>query len=195
MAAYETIGVSGSAARIAPTRPSIMSLGATTSAPASTWLTAVRASSSSVSSFATSPSSSDAAVPVARVLAEADVGEQRQAGHLGPQRAQRALHDAVVVPGARALLVLLLGDAEQQHRPHAERAASSAPSRTSSSTERCAIPSSPSTGRTTPSPGQANSGITTSSSESGVSRTSARSVSVRRRRRRRVAGKLPRREA
>ena len=42
--------------RIAPTRPSIMSLGATTSAPASTWLTAVRASSSSVSSFATSPS-------------------------------------------------------------------------------------------------------------------------------------------
>jgi hypothetical protein len=50
--------VSGSAARIAPTRPSIMSLGQTASAPASAWLTAVRASSSSVSSFATvSPSS------------------------------------------------------------------------------------------------------------------------------------------
>jgi hypothetical protein len=32
-----------------------MSLGATTSAPASAWLTAVRASTSSVASFATSP--------------------------------------------------------------------------------------------------------------------------------------------
>ena len=68
-------------------------------------------------------------------------------------------------------------------------AASSPASRTISSTERCAIPSSPVTGRTTPSPGHANSGITTSSSDSRVSRTSARSVSVRRRRRRRVTGK------
>jgi hypothetical protein len=57
LAAYDTTGVSGSAARMAPTRPSIMSLGQTASAPASTWLAAVRASSSSVSSFATlSPS-------------------------------------------------------------------------------------------------------------------------------------------
>ena len=48
---------SSSAARSAPTRPSIMSLGATTSAPASAWDTAVRASSSSVRSLSTSPSS------------------------------------------------------------------------------------------------------------------------------------------
>ena len=40
------------------------------------------------------------------------------------------------------------------------------------------------------SPGQAKSGITTSSSDSDVSRTSARSVSVRRSRRSRVAGKV-----
>ena len=47
---------SSSAARIAPTRPSIMSLGATTSAPAAAWETAVRASSSSVASLSTTPS-------------------------------------------------------------------------------------------------------------------------------------------
>ena len=48
---------SSSAARSAPTRPSIMSLGATTSAPASACETAVRASSSSVRSLSTTPSS------------------------------------------------------------------------------------------------------------------------------------------
>ena len=47
-----------SAARIAPTRPSIMSLGATMSAPASAWLTAVRASSSRLWSLSTAPSTS-----------------------------------------------------------------------------------------------------------------------------------------
>ncbi len=50
------IGVSGnpslsSFARVAATRPSIMSLGATMSAPASAWLAAVCASSLSVGSF------------------------------------------------------------------------------------------------------------------------------------------------
>ena len=44
---------------MAPTRPSIMSLGATMSAPASAWLDRVRASSSRVWSLSTrSPSSS-----------------------------------------------------------------------------------------------------------------------------------------
>ena len=97
-----------------------MSLGATTSAPASTWLTAVRASRSSVSSFVDLAVVQHAAVAVARVLAEADVGDQRQSRHLGPHGAECALHDAVGVPGARALLVLLLGDAEQQHRADPE---------------------------------------------------------------------------
>ena len=48
---------SSSASRMARTRPSIMSLGQTASAPASAWLTATRVSSSSVASFAISPSS------------------------------------------------------------------------------------------------------------------------------------------
>ncbi len=47
---------SSSAVRSAPTRPSIMSLGATASAPAAAWETAVRASSSSVASLSTTPS-------------------------------------------------------------------------------------------------------------------------------------------
>ncbi len=47
---------SSSAARISPTRPSIMSLGAIRSAPARAWETAVRASSSSVASLSTPPS-------------------------------------------------------------------------------------------------------------------------------------------
>ena len=48
---------SSNASRIAATRPSIMSDGATRSAPASACDTAVRASSSSVGSFFTRPSS------------------------------------------------------------------------------------------------------------------------------------------
>ena len=48
---------SSSASRMAPTRPSIMSEGATMSAPASACETAVRASSSSVGSLRTVPSS------------------------------------------------------------------------------------------------------------------------------------------
>ncbi len=44
-----------SASRIAPTRPSIMSLGAMMSAPARAWATAVRASSSRDESLSTAP--------------------------------------------------------------------------------------------------------------------------------------------
>ena len=62
----------------------------------------------------------DTAVAMARVLAEADVGDEREGGNLGPQRPQRALHDPVGVPGARPLLVLLLRDSEEQHGPHPE---------------------------------------------------------------------------
>ena len=62
-----------------------------------------------------------AAMAVARVLAEAHVGDERQARHLRPQRPQRPLHDPVGLPGAGALLVLLLRDPEQKHGPDAER--------------------------------------------------------------------------
>jgi hypothetical protein len=59
-------------------------------------------------------------VAVRRVLAQADVRQQQQLGKTRPQRAQRALDDAVVDPRARALVVLVLGNPEENHRPHAE---------------------------------------------------------------------------
>ena len=114
---------SSSAARIAPTRPSIMSLGATTSAPARAWLTAVRASSSSEASLSTVPSSpQQAAVAVARVLAEAHVGDDEQVGVRVLDRARGELDDALVVPRPGALLVLVRRDAEQR-APRAGRSA------------------------------------------------------------------------
>ena len=116
-----------------------MSLGATASAPASTWLTAVRASSSSVSSFCdldpVRAVPEDAAVAVRGVLAEADVGDEHELGLLGPERAQGPLDDPVVGPGARALLVLLLRDPEQEHGLDPERDELVGLARRASSTE------------------------------------------------------------
>ena len=54
---------SSSVSRIAPTRPSIMSDGATMSAPASTWESATRASSSTLGSFLIRPSSTTPQCP------------------------------------------------------------------------------------------------------------------------------------
>ena len=61
-----------------------------------------------------------AAMPVRGVLAEADVGHQHELGEARPERAEGALDDPVVVPRAGRLLVLLLGDPEEDHRLHAE---------------------------------------------------------------------------
>ena len=99
-----------------------MSLGATTSAPARAWETAVRASSSSDASLSTLPSAvSTPAVAVVGVLAEADVGEDEQLGVRRLDRARGELDRAVVVPGAGAVGVLLGGDAEEQDGRDAER--------------------------------------------------------------------------
>ena len=100
-----------------------MSLGQTTSAPASTCETAVRASSSSEASLSISLAAQDAAVAVRGVLAQADVGEQEQLGEARPERAERLLDDPVRDPRARALVVLLLRDAEEDHRLDARREA------------------------------------------------------------------------
>ena len=62
-----------------------------------------------------------AAVAVARVLAQAQVGDHEQVGVGALDRARRELDDALVVPRARALLVLGRRQAEQQHRGDAER--------------------------------------------------------------------------
>ncbi len=113
---------SSSAARRTPTRPSIMSLGAMTSAPAAACETAVRASSSSVASLSTyAVLAQHAAVAVRRVLAQAQVGDDEQVGVGGLDRARGELDDALVVPRAGALLVLVGGQAEEQHAGDAER--------------------------------------------------------------------------
>src|SRR3954454_14448723 len=59
-------------------------------------------------------------MPVRRVLAEADVRQQEQLGEAPAQLAQRALDDAGVRPRARALLVLVFRNPEQDHRLDAE---------------------------------------------------------------------------
>jgi hypothetical protein len=62
----------------------------------------------------------DAAVAVRGVGAEADVGDHDQLGVGLLDRPHGELDDALVVVGAGARLVLLGGDAEQQHRRDAE---------------------------------------------------------------------------
>ena len=62
-----------------------------------------------------------AAVAVARVLAQAEVGDHQQVGVLGLDRARGELDDALVVPRARALLVLARREPEQQHGRDPER--------------------------------------------------------------------------
>ena len=57
----------------------------------------------------------DAAVTVAGVFAEADVGDDEQLRHLFLEGGDRHLDDALLVVGAGAGFVLLRRDAEQQH--------------------------------------------------------------------------------
>ena len=127
-----------------------------------------------------------AAVAVRGVLAEADVGEQEQLGEARPQRTERLLDDPVGDPGTRAVVVLLLGDAEQDHGLDAGAeqllALAHDPSTVSRDIGGSASLRSAS--------GATKSGITRSSSESVVSRTRSRSAPVRRRRRSRVAGNV-----
>ena len=59
------------------------------------------------------------AVSVGGVLAETHVRQQEKLRETRPQRAQRLLHDAGLDPGAGALVVLLLRDAEEDDRLHA----------------------------------------------------------------------------
>ena len=124
---------------------------------------------------------------VARVLAEADVRDQNEPGVLGPERAQRLLDDAVLLPGGGRLLVLVLvvGTPKSSTAGTPSRTSSPA-SATVSSTERRPMGGSSSFGSR---PGATKSGITNASRSSRVSRTSARSAPVRRSLRSRVAGK------
>ena len=67
-------------------------------------------------------STHDAAVAVAGVLAQADVGDEDQLfrGARLLERAQRLLHDAVFVPGAGGLFVFAFRQAEEQQAADAQ---------------------------------------------------------------------------
>ena len=141
------------------TRPSIMSLGATMSAPARACDTASRASSSSVASLSTSPFAKHAAVAVLGVLAQADVGDDDELRQLALERAHRLLHRPLVVPrldpsrpcGRECRTAA-------RRRPRAS--AASRASRSSSSTDVWSTPGIDSTGCRTPVPERTNSGST-----------------------------------
>ena len=170
-----------------------MSLGATASAPACACETAVRASSSSVWSLSTTPSGAQhAAVAVARVLAQAQVGDHQQVRVGGLDRARGELDDPLVVPGAAALLVLGRGQAEQQHRGDPERGGLAGLLDRAVDAQ-VVDPGSDAIGVRRSPPATTNIGYTRCDADSSVSRVSPRSDAVWRRRRRRVAGKAMRR--
>ena len=103
-------------------RPSIMSLGATTSAPARAWRDRrARDELDARVVVDVAVRVDQAAVAVVGVLAEADVGHDEQLGMRLLDRARRELDDALVVVGARALGVLAVGDPEEQDGRQAER--------------------------------------------------------------------------
>ena len=91
------------------------------SAPAFAWETAVSARTSRVASLSTSPLLEHPAVAVAHVLAEADIGDDENVGHLLLDPPDRPLDDAVVGHRPGGDLILLLGDPEEEDRRDPQR--------------------------------------------------------------------------
>src|SRR2546423_2607320 len=169
---------------MAPTRPSIMSLGATTSAPASAWLTAVRASSSRLRSLSTSPSTTTPQWPW-------DVYSHRQTSVSrtnSGKRGRSARNACWTIPSSSQAPVAsssFSAGTPKSSKARTPLEASVSTSRSSPSTSKRAIAGSASLESGS---GATKSGITNWSSESRVSRTSPRSVAVRRKRRSRGTG-------
>ena len=163
-----------SAFRIAATRPSIMSLGRTMSAPPRAWETArlgqpLRASCRCGHLVASTIYVT--AMPVAGVLAVADIGHHQQLRYFRLHCANRPLHDAILGVGARRHLVFFLRNAEQHHPADTQLPACGGIT-SNSSTDSCALPGMALISRLTPSPVQINSGRTNWEGDRWVSRTS-----------------------
>ena len=91
---------SSSPARMAATWPSIIALGATTSAPARAWATAVSASRAIASSLMTVPGHVHrAAMAMVGVLAQARVGDEDEVQPRVADATEGLLDDAVLDPG------------------------------------------------------------------------------------------------
>ena len=106
---------------MAATRPSIMSEGATMSAPARAWETRRLRQPFQRGVVIHVVVLDEAAVAVAGVFAVADVGHDQQVGGFAADGADGALHDAIVVIGAGRHFVLRFRQAEQDHAADAER--------------------------------------------------------------------------
>ena len=83
------------------------------SAPARTWLTAESASSFKRRIVLNVVMLDDAAMPMRRVFAHADIGDQQQIANILANRAQRLLNDAVLVVSIRAHFILFRRNAKQ----------------------------------------------------------------------------------
>ena len=178
---------------MAATRPSIMSLGATRSAPASAWLRAVRASNGSVAVIVHPPPlflADDAAMAVAHVFAQADIGQHQQLRQILFQQPNRLLDDAVAGISARGLFILRSGIPNSRTAGTPGACASSA-SRTTSSGDNWNTPGMEATGWRNFRPVRAKSGKTNWPASSEVSRIKRRNAADCRNRRGRSVGKSP----
>ena len=173
-----------SAARSAPTRPSIMSEGATTSAPASACETATRASRPTVASLSTSP-------PSTRPQWPCEVYSHRQTSvATSMSGVSRLIARTAACTGASgssaALPASSLSSGRGRPNSRTDRTpspAAAAVSATARSTDNWNTPGIDGTSRRTPPPAQTNRGRTSASAERRVSRTRPRSAAERRRRR------------
>ena len=160
-----------------------MSLGQTTSAPASAWLTAVPREELERRVVHDLAVGDEPAVAVVGVLAQAHVGHEHELGQLGPQRAQRLLHDAVLRVGAGAGVVLFLGDPEEEHRADPEPVHARTPRRPARRPSGARSRSARAAARRRPRRDRRRADSTRLEGSSRVSRTSERSGAVRRKRR------------
>ena len=169
---------------MAPTRPSIMSLGATTSAPASAWLTAVRASSSRLRSLSTSPSTMTPQWPCDMYSQRQTSVSRTSSGNLGrsARSAICTIPSSSQAPVASSSFTSGTPNSSTARTPDA---ASVSTSRSSPWMSNRAMPGSSSFASGS---GATKRGMTNWSSERLVSRTSPRSEAVRRKRRSRVMG-------
>src|SRR6266851_3845270 len=175
--------------RIAATRPSIMSEGATTSAPARTSERAVLASSGSVASLSTSPSRMTPQCPC-------EVYSSKQTSVTtsisGTSRLTRPTVSCTAAASSQASLPVssFFSGIPNRMRAGIPSEKSSRASATAESGDSRKTPGSEEISSRSAFPRRTKSGAMNRSGERRVSRTSAREAGLRRRRRRRSVGKL-----
>ena len=180
---------SSSAARIAPTRPSIMSLGAMTSAPACAWLSAVRASRSTDASLSTLPSARSRPQWPWLVYSQRHRSAMTSRSGWASLIARVASWTTPSSSQAPEPSSSLAAGMPNSSTPGSPSAAASPASATAWEIDSRSTPGIACTGARPSRPSSTNSGSTRALASRRVSRTRSRSTGVRRSRRRRVCGK------